>query len=1194
MSTPREVTLLARVLEIPEAERDAWLDRECTGDPALRERLRRRLAPPETSGRPDDPASDASTLPSETFLPDNELSGAATLQIGTEVGRYRLLEKLGEGGCGLVYVAEQTEPVRRRVALKVIKLGMDTRSVVARFEAERQALAMMDHPNIARVLDAGTTAQGRPFFVMELVRGIRITEYCDRNRLTTRHRIELFIQVCQAIQHAHQKGIIHRDIKPSNILVTTSDGPAAAGVPKVIDFGIAKATEGRLTDATVYTQLHQFIGTPAYMSPEQAEMSGLDMDTRSDIYSLGVLLYELLAGCTPFDSRELMASGLDAMRRTLREQEPLRPSNRLAALPGPRLTTTAQRHSTDASRLLHQVRGDLDWIVMKCLEKDRTRRYDSAGALAADLRRHLNNEPVIARPPSAAYRFRKSLRRHRLAFSAAAVVVLALVSGLGISLWLYAGKSAAEREQQTLRVQAEVAARDAGQAMEQAARQRDLARERLYESLLREAGSIRRMRRLGYRREVFDRLNQALTLGAVNADLGQLRREASASFGDWVGLDPVKMPIPGGVGAGALSGDGTLAALAEPEHRAVSLRESRTGHERARLAVGGHPVSLALDRRGLTLWVALVDVAPGTSVRPDTFRVEQWTVRADGSWILQQARTPAGRTQFVSSPDGPVAFLLSTNRTTLTLLDPERDVELAVLPLGNRMPWLPQAALGPDRRQVAFFSFEGDEAFDVQLELWDLETRRQVAVVVPKLGPGWGLSFAPDGQALAATFDHAVVVYDTRSFRPLLSLSGAFEQSLGAALGGVPTLLAVPSPQEMAVRLIQLETGREVALLNLNAIPNGESFSQDGSVLLLTHSNGGDIVSLKADGERIRLQGHQGGVPAVVFTPDGTQLASVGKDRTLRVWNLAKPGDHRQIGSLPGPGQALAFSPAGDVLVSSYYNTGELSFWSPATGTLIGRMPEDPEFRGTLWSIDLSPDGRHLAAIGPGLRVWDFPALLESARGRGDFGAPVLVETNGLAGSIFDPANRRVAFMQSATSQPEFTTRLQVRDLSQGSTRTVATDNQNYFVQGHTFLPRSGALAYVTRDREVAVVDPADGRRLRTFATRLPGDPARPSVANLAASPDESRLALVTPSGLGVNLWDPESGGFLYSLPEEHGTIWWLAWSPDGQRLAISRSNGDIAVWNLLEIEDQLSALGLMTGRDRAESVKPSLSPPDR
>jgi tetratricopeptide (TPR) repeat protein len=310
----------------------------------------------------------------------------------------------------------------------VIKLGMDTKSVIARFEAERQALAMMDHPNIAKVLDAGATDTGRPYFVMDLVRGIKVTEFCDTNKLSTEQRLKLFIQVCQAIQHAHQKGIIHRDIKPSNILVSIDDG---VPVPKVIDFGISKAThQQQLTDKTLFTAFEQFLGTPAYVSPEQALMTNLDIDTRTDIYSLGVLLYELLTGRTPFEARELLESGLDAMRRTIGEKEPLRPSTRLSHLAREMLTTTAALRHTAPPHLIHLVRGDLDWIAMKCLEKDRSRRYETANALAADLKRHLDNEPVVARPPTALYRLRKSCRRHQTLFTAGTAVIAALVFGL--------------------------------------------------------------------------------------------------------------------------------------------------------------------------------------------------------------------------------------------------------------------------------------------------------------------------------------------------------------------------------------------------------------------------------------------------------------------------------------------------------------------------------------------------------------------------------------------------------------------------------------------------------------------------------------------------------------------------------------------------------------------------------------------
>src|SRR5271165_5937674 len=349
---------------------------------------------------------------------------------GTLIGPYKLLEQIGEGGFGLVFMAEQQHLVRRKVALKVLKPGMDTRQVIARFEAERQALALMDHPNIARVLDAGETASGRPHFVMELVKGAPITDYCDQNRLTTRERLALFAHVCQAVQHAHHKGIIHRDIKPSNVLVTLHDD---VPVVKVIDFGIAKALGQQLTDKTLVTGFLQMIGTPMYMSPEQAQLSGLDIDTRSDIYSLGVLLYELLAGVTPFDRERMRTAGYDEMRRIIREEDPPSPSTRLSTLGQTAVTVSAQRQS-DPKRLSRLLRGELDWIVMKALDKDRNRRYETANELARDVDRYLNDEPVAACPPSSWYRFRKFTRRHKvgLQITAAAALVLLLAAG-GVS-----------------------------------------------------------------------------------------------------------------------------------------------------------------------------------------------------------------------------------------------------------------------------------------------------------------------------------------------------------------------------------------------------------------------------------------------------------------------------------------------------------------------------------------------------------------------------------------------------------------------------------------------------------------------------------------------------------------------------------------------------------------------------------------
>jgi eukaryotic-like serine/threonine-protein kinase len=453
MKSKVEEILFEAALALSPAERAAYLDKACHQDAQLRGRVEALLQAHERAG--DFMAESAAPTSAGTV----RISLPLTEKPGDKIGHYKLLQQIGEGGCGVVYMAEQEEPIRRRVAFKVIKLGMDTKQVIARFEAERQALALMDHPNIAKVLDAGATDTGRPYFVMELVRGIRITDYCDQNKLSTEDRLNLFIQVCHAIQHAHQKGIIHRDIKPSNILVTVNDG---VPVPKVIDFGIAKATGGQLlTDKTLFTAFEQFVGTPAYMSPEQAEMTSLDIDTRSDIYALGVLLYELLTGQTPFDAKTLMSAGLDGMRRIIREKEPPRPSTRLSTLDEAEQTTVASRRQTELPKLMHQVRGDLDWIVMKCLEKDRTRRYETANGLANDILRHLNSEPVAACPPSRVYQFQKLLRRNKLWFTAVGAVAGALVIGLGLSTWLFLREREALRAQRLLRQQAQLEQRKA-------------------------------------------------------------------------------------------------------------------------------------------------------------------------------------------------------------------------------------------------------------------------------------------------------------------------------------------------------------------------------------------------------------------------------------------------------------------------------------------------------------------------------------------------------------------------------------------------------------------------------------------------------------------------------------------------------------------------------------------------------------
>jgi tetratricopeptide (TPR) repeat protein/tRNA A-37 threonylcarbamoyl transferase component Bud32 len=430
-SPSEEAIFLAALEKTTGPERIAYVAAACAGNEPLRHRVLELLAGHDASRGPLDapPAPLGATIDGFVERP------------GTQIGPYKLLQQIGEGGMGVVYMAEQLEPVKRRVALKIIKPGMDTRQVIARFEAERQALSLMDHPNIARVLDAGTTESGRPYFVMELVKGQPITQYCDEHHLTPRQRLELLLPVCQAIQHAHQKGIIHRDIKPTNILVAEYDQKA---VPKVIDFGVAKATSQALTEKTMFTGFGQIVGTLEYMSPEQAKVNQLDIDTRSDIYSLGVLLYELLTGSTPFDKERLRSAGWDEMLRIIREEEPLKPSTKLSS--NETLPSVAASRSMEPSRLSRSVRGELDWIVMKALEKDRNRRYETASVLASDLQHYLDDEPVLACPPSAGYRLRKFVRRNKGALAMGGAVLLCFVLLGGVVGWAWRDRAARAHE----------------------------------------------------------------------------------------------------------------------------------------------------------------------------------------------------------------------------------------------------------------------------------------------------------------------------------------------------------------------------------------------------------------------------------------------------------------------------------------------------------------------------------------------------------------------------------------------------------------------------------------------------------------------------------------------------------------------------------------------------------------------------
>ena len=465
---PDEETLFDQALQIENvAQRSSYLDDACDGDPLLRERLETLLIAHHQSD-PFFSEGEALLENSEERIRLREMADEALISdgefveepVGVRIGRYNLIKRIGDGGCGVVYLAEQEQPVRRMVAMKIVRIGMESDHVIERFKAERQALAMMDHPNIARVFDAGDTKSGSPYFVMEHVKGVRITEYCETERLSIRKRLELFVLVCHAIQHAHQKGIIHGDIKPSNIMVCQQDGVA---IPKVIDFGIARATESRLLEREPFSEQDQLVGTPAYMSPEQMEMNGFDVDTRSDIYSLGILLYELLIGHTPLDGKRLMVLNAHEMRELLKKAISLKPSERLSELKSSEVSKLSKDRDLTPSELVYMLRNDLDWVVMKALQKDRTLRYETANALALDVQRFLGNEVVNARSPSWRYGMFKFIRRNRVVFVASIMVAASLVGGMGASTWLLFKERAArhravaaEQQQMRLRENAEI------------------------------------------------------------------------------------------------------------------------------------------------------------------------------------------------------------------------------------------------------------------------------------------------------------------------------------------------------------------------------------------------------------------------------------------------------------------------------------------------------------------------------------------------------------------------------------------------------------------------------------------------------------------------------------------------------------------------------------------------------------------
>jgi WD40 repeat protein/serine/threonine protein kinase len=1134
----REEALFQAAVQLTGAERAAFLNGACLGDDALRQRLEALLA---AHDEPDELLPKGAPAVVKTIKLD--MSEAPDEAVGQTLGRYKLLERLGEGGCGVVYVAEQTQPVRRRVALKVIKLGMDTKQVVARFEAERQALAMMDHPNIAKVLDAGTTEVGRPYFVMELVRGIRITDYCDQNQLSTKERLELFIKICQAIQHAHQKGIIHRDIKPSNILVTLHDG---VPVPKVIDFGIAKATEGRLTDATVYTQLHQFIGTPAYMSPEQAEMSGLDIDTRSDIYSLGVLLYELLAGSTPFDGKELMSLGIDAMRKTIREKEPVRPSTRFATLKGEELTTTAKRRSADKSKLMHQLKGDLDWIVMKCLEKDRTRRYETANGIAADLKRHLNNEPIVARPPSSAYRFQKLVRRNKLAFAAAGAVAAALLLGIigstAQAIRATHAKQAAlaaqasEAEQRQL---ADAARVSETKLREQAQTDELTARQRAYASDMNVAMQELHGNNLGRALDLLNR--QRPQPGQKDLRGWEWRYLWSQTHSDAAFTLCQKS---GEIHSLAASSDGNYLAVGTYHKGGLSVWDLRTRQEMAHLAENDLRVHSAFSPTEPLLAFAGVNV-PASG--PAQFTLHLWNAAtrhmvaeipldgyceglafsqdgksvvtlldgsssAGGHIILWRVSDGTRLTSYASKPDAidPATGFAATPDLSLAayVYGPPKPQKVCVVDLrtGKEL-WTAVAA--PEYITALAFSTDGktlasaDGFGDSDIDLWDVATGKKIGQLEGHKGWVGSLVFWPDGKKLAsASADQTIRIWDVASQKCLDVLRGHRGEVWRLALlpdgktlvsGGKDGMVCVWDTSMTHPR--QENITWPVTIRAWSFAPDSRSvvaLDQDGQVARWTGIDFQEKEPVLETGTNTLNAWHLD----YRFSQDGRFLAIGATNGVVSIWDVSRQVLWRQLTNTVDYVAPMEFLANGNKLVTESEHPRSLNEWDLMTGLKIQSWACPTPFQG---AFALSPDEQLCVAIG-----YEGDVVTRNLTDDSNIGLPL--EDSEAAGAAFS---------------------------SNGKIFAVASELAN-------------ARVWDTKTwKEVATLG---GFQL--------------GAQSVAFAPDSRRLA--TGSGAGaqaLKLWDTDSWQDVLTLQSSGSVFYEPAFSPDGNSVGALSDAGILHVW---------------------------------
>jgi WD40 repeat protein/tRNA A-37 threonylcarbamoyl transferase component Bud32 len=1125
-------------------ERAAFLDNACANNPHLREEIEDLL---------DRDLGAASFLESPPSGLGATVDHPISEKAGNLIGNYKLMEQIGEGGMGTVYVAQQERPVRRKVALKIIKPGMDTKDVMARFEAERQALALMEHSNIARVFDAGATESGRPYFVMELVRGIPITEYCDQNHLSLRERLKLFGDVCQAIQHAHQKGIIHRDVKPSNVMITLHDGTP---VVKVIDFGVAKAINQRLTEQTVYTRYAQMIGTPLYMSPEQAEMSGLDVDTRSDIYSLGVLLYELLTGATPFDRERLHTAAYDEVRRIIREEEHDKPSTRVSTM-GDASVTVSARRSTDPTKLKQLLRGELDWIVMKALEKDRSRRYETASALAAEVIRYLNGEPVEACPPSKTYRLRKFARRYKSQVAVAAGFLILLLTSSAVAWVLYVHARRAKIDAVVATAEAVEARRRAVDAMDEIQAQRDKAEEnfRLAQEQEQQVARLaeERQRRLYdynlIKANIAFQQDEELKTAQLLADCLEEQRGW-----EWHRLNRLtaaqrnlKLAGPSILFGDTSPTESRVAVVdSEGNLRLCDLADGQTIWS-GRTAVKGFPITM-FSPAGDLIAVYSDPFGGGSG------RLEVWDATGQMLWTASRDQDRIGLVSF--SPDGRYLSFstFGPGRASLALHHPRDPTPVWQRPT----PGLALMAFDQAAKKL-FMTLATSPALVAETKLccWSVEEPSEIWSV--RRSTASLPCLTPDGFLLTGGKDHTLEIRDPASGTLVEELaSSAPDTAFDVRCS--PDGRHIISAGDTGHIVLWDWKSRSEKLSIKRPVGRGlrAAFTHDSDYFLVVRPADSTVELRSVDRApaEIVLSGHEQAVKGVAFSLDGKEVVSTSFDGTLRKWN-ATSGQEVRTKAVDASPAAMAYSPRGTHIATGGRKV--LSLWNSETGELVHQWPD----AGRVRCLEFSPDGKRLiaGASDKGLKLFDV-----------ETGHKILSKETpqGIRGVAFCADGRRAVSLVSQTGQID----LWDVESSSGpqSLRPAGTGDIGLALIG---IPRSAEpqprddnlpppnLVAAGINNTIELWDIDAGQKLNT----LRGHDDK--INCLTPNHDGSRLFSGDRSGV-VKVWNLDTGEQLLTMQahESHEVPGWekrgvfsLALSPDGKTLATAGADKLVKLW---------------------------------